>query len=119
MSGGSYEYLYVKCADEILTSSRMLRLMQDRLSGLPYAQLAAQETQEIIEECERFNQSVNHRLGRIAPVWKAVEWWDSCDSGESEVKKAMKEFLGRMKPALSRTPAPLPPPERPFTWLGD
>jgi hypothetical protein len=31
----------------------------------------------------------------LADVWKAVEWWDSCDSGEDAVEEALKKYRGR------------------------
>ena len=48
MSGGSYNYLHIKGADELLGMQSKLRDMSDRLAGLGYAQDAALETELLL-----------------------------------------------------------------------
>lgn len=96
MSGGSYEYLYVWADDlEQLVARRYhLKEMAERLSGLPYARDAAIETERILAAIERLQIQLQVRGEALKDVWKAVEWWDSCDSGEDAVKKALAEYRG-------------------------
>jgi hypothetical protein len=93
MSGGSYEYLFAKDIDDLLHNPE-LRNMADRLAGLGYARDAAAETEELILLLRQFQVRVEVRVKRLADVWKAVEWWDSRDSGEDAVKEALKKYRG-------------------------
>lgn len=96
MSGGSYDYLY-SCTDdlaELIGHRQQLREMSERLSGLPYARDAAIETERILAMIERAVIQVEVRCSGLTRVWKAVEWWDSCDGNEDDVKKALDEYRG-------------------------
>jgi len=95
MSGGSYNYLYCREPDELLDSLGDLEDMVDRLARLGYAQDAAEEAADMVLTV----RSVMVRLGvmqrRLSPVFKAVEWWDSNDSGEDGVKVALEKYRGK------------------------
>ena len=94
MSGGSYDYLYARFDDVIgeLDQHTHLIAMRDRLVGLGYAEDAARETDEVLLMLLQLQALLKTRHARLAPVWRAVEWWDSCDSGEDEVKKALERY---------------------------
>lgn len=94
MSGGSYDYLFVRDADEIFSRSEELRKMADRLAALGYAQDAAQETEDLICIMRQYEVRANTRIRRLSGVWKAVEWWDSGDSGEDGLIKALADYRG-------------------------
>lgn len=82
MSGGSYDYLYFHAPD--LGGRRgQLEAMAERLEGLPYAAKAAAATRRILAD-----------LGdeSLADVWHAVEWWDSADYGEEQVRDAVSKY---------------------------
>lgn len=104
MSGGSYNYL---CRafdlDDLLDRRGSLREMADRLAGLGYAEDAAKETEELLVLLNQWGVRAEVRRNRLAEVWKAVEWWDSCDSGPDGVRKALDELLNPTPPA---PPAP-------------
>lgn len=96
MSGGSYEYLYMWADDpaELISRKRHLKAMAERLSGLPYARDAAIETERILAMIERLEIQLEVRAQALADVWHAVEWWDSCDGGEDDVKEALATYRG-------------------------
>lgn len=97
MSGGSYNYLGLICYDdlaELLGKESDLRDMADRLAGLGYAQDAARETEELLTMLRQWRTRAEVRVRRLSDVWKAVEWWDSRDSSEDQVRKALAEYRG-------------------------
>ena len=94
MSGGSYDYLCYKDASDLFDYENQIRSMSDRLAELGYAEDAAKETEELILILRQFQNRVNARLERLQPVWRAVEWWDSGDSSEVGVKRALSEYRG-------------------------
>lgn len=99
MSGGSFDYLFVKDASDILAVEDDVQDMADALSRLEYAQDAATETKEILQALRDFRESMEFRLNRIASVWKGVEWWYSGDSGEDGVREALKEYRQKLEKA--------------------
>ena len=94
MSGGSYEYLCHKSADELLNQQDQLEHMAARLAGLGYAKDAAMETEELICIIRQSLVRIETRAARLSGIWKAVEWWDSCDWGEGRVKEALQKYRG-------------------------
>lgn len=99
MSGGSYNYLIHKDAGELLQGNGVgdLQAMSDRLAGLGYAVDAARETQEVLLQIRQAQNRIQTSIDRLRVVWRAVEWWDSCDSSESDLKKALGEYRGEQK----------------------
>jgi hypothetical protein len=82
VSGGSYNYLYLNAPD--LGGYRShLEVMAERLEGLPYATEAAVATRLILTALDD---------KALADVWHAVEWWDSGDIGEDQVREALAEY---------------------------
>jgi hypothetical protein len=96
VSGGSYNYLGSVCADlgGLLDQREDLRSMADRLAGLGYAEDAAAETEELLVMLRQWETRAGVRVRRLRDVWKAVEWWDSCDWGEKQVHEALKAYRG-------------------------
>ena len=94
MSGGSYEYLCFKDSGELLSggNDKMLQSMADRLSGLGYANDAAKETQELLQIIKQSRDRLDTIRERLSPLWRAIEWWDSCDSGEDDFKKVLNSY---------------------------
>lgn len=93
MSGGSYNYL---CHKEFTGHAALdgLESMVDRLSGLNYADDAARESAELLMIIRQFETRAEVISDRLRGVWRAVEWWDSSDSGEDSVKDALGEYRG-------------------------
>lgn len=89
MSGGSYDYLCWKEAGEILECEATIQQMADRLARLGYANDAAKETQLLLLEIRQAKNRLNVSIERLQNVWQAIEWWDSGDSSEKELQKAL------------------------------
>jgi hypothetical protein len=94
MSGGSYDYAcFARELDELLGHVHNLEALRDRLAGLPYARAAAVETERLVAKLRSWEVQARVAAERLGPVWHAVEWWDSCDSGEDRVREAVENFL--------------------------
>jgi hypothetical protein len=72
--------------------------MHARLAKLGYADDAAQATKQVIDLVEQLSNVVSQEL---ADVWKAVEWWDSSDSNEDELKNELQRFRDTVGWSLS------------------
>lgn len=87
MSGGSYNYLFLHSRG--LDCQRGdLEEMGKRLAGLDFAQDAAEATRRVLallDQAEAASQ-------KLAEVWRAVEWWDSGDSGQDQVRESVIEY---------------------------
>lgn len=94
MSGGSYNYLCYMDIDTIFNETRELESMIDRLSGLGYAADAAREAYELLLTIRQSQVRIEALLQRLSGVFKAVEWWDSADWTEKEVKEALRTYRG-------------------------
>lgn len=96
MSGGSYNYLYVWADDlgELINRRQDLKDMSERLSGLRWAKDAAIETERILAAIERLEIQLHVRAEPLAAIWRAIEWWDSGDSGEDAVREALAKYRG-------------------------
>lgn len=97
MSGGSYNYLGSICYDdlaELLGKETDLQAMADRLAGLGYANDAARETEELLVMLRQWKIRADVRVRRLLDVWHAVEWWDSCDWSEDQVREALGKYRG-------------------------
>lgn len=92
MSGGSYDYLCFKDSDVLMNMQPKIQEMVDRLAGLGYAKDAAKETEDLLLTIRQYEVRIDVMKERLYEVWRSVEWWDSCDSGEDEVKKALKDY---------------------------
>ncbi|MEV4033408.1 hypothetical protein [Streptomyces umbrinus] len=95
MSGGSYNYLHTH-AGGLEAQRGEIEEMRDRLDGLasdglPGAAEAASQTRAILQH---FDQAEELAQG-LSGVWRAVEWWDSCDGGEDDVREALTEMLAK------------------------
>lgn len=93
MSGGSYEYLCFKTDDDFVPYiDGGLARMADRLIRLGYAQDAAAETLSLIADLNAARIRADVARRRLNEVWRAIEWWDSCDSGEDAVRDALTKY---------------------------
>lgn len=92
MSGGSYDYLFVKDADNLAEHENVLEQMADRLAGLGYAEDAARETHETLLLLRQARVRLQARIDRLSGIWRAVEWWDSGDSGPSYLDEVLSQY---------------------------
>lgn len=96
MSGGSYNYLCYKDAGELVNQQADddLDRMVDRLAGLAYAQDAAAETEHLVLTIRQTRVRLQVMIDRLRPIWEGVEWWDSCDRSEEQLKEKLKAYRG-------------------------
>lgn len=100
MSGGSYNYLHQMWDLEDAESKlEELERMALRLEGLsetefPGCGAAAEMTRAFILKIETWQKHVNATVKHLGPVWKGVEWWDSCDWSSDQVRAELDELIG-------------------------
>lgn len=92
MSGGSYSYLFVKSAEEILDCEETLQQMADRLAGLGYAPDAARETYEALLVIRQYRAHMSAIIRRMSEVWQAVEYRDSNDYSDEDIREAIDRY---------------------------
>lgn len=91
MSGGSYCYLCHKDALSIASARRDLSDMRDRLKDLGYPD-AAKETDSILRVLDLQTEVLQAKIDRLNAVWRAVEWYDSADSGLEVIAVAVAAY---------------------------
>lgn len=84
MSGGSYNYLFVR---ELCTDTEDIERMAARLRELGHAD-AAEHTNQVVVSMNRAREL----QAQLAGVWQAVEWFDSCDWGPDDVTDAVTKW---------------------------
>lgn len=98
MSGGSFNYLcHTWDLDTLIDKQGDLEAMSQALAGLGYAKDAARETEELLVLLRQWENRATVRLDRLREVWKAMEWWQSCDYSEDTFKEALAEYRGESK----------------------
>lgn len=86
MSGGSYNYLY--CHVRGLEEQRAdIEKMAARLEASGYF-AAARSTRDVLYLLDGAEQAAQ----ALEDVWHTVEWADSGDSGEDQVRAAVEKF---------------------------
>lgn len=98
MSGGSYNYLYCHTGG-LETQRGDIEAMRDRLASLeadrvPGAARAARLTRYVLIHLDL----AEAKAQELADVWHAIEWWDSSDYGEDDVRKALAESQEKTDP---------------------
>ncbi|MDQ0791979.1 hypothetical protein [Streptomyces sp. B1I3] len=98
MSGGSYNYLYCHVSG-LETQRGDIEAMRDRLAGLeadriPGAARAARLTRYVLIHLDLAEQKAQE----LTDVWHAIEWWDSNDYGEDDVREALAEWWDKADP---------------------
>lgn len=92
MSGGSYDYLCHKFAEDWLAGPPyQAQQMADRLAVLGYHD-AAVAMNDLIAQVRIARARIEPLVDRLQPVMKAVEWMDSGDWTADAVASAVEEF---------------------------
>lgn len=92
MSGGSWNYLYAKDADEILGDVATMKAMRDRLVEHGIGGMILFDMNSLISHLESA-----HRLGdsdAMRAVWHEVEWKDSGDHSIDQLRHAAHAYNG-------------------------
>lgn len=96
MSGGSFNYLG-RCydSDDLIREHRSdLQEMAEFLGSLGYAEDAARESEELLCILNAALIRIDVRIKRLQPIWRAAEWWQSLDTSEDDLKKALAKYRG-------------------------
>lgn len=95
MSGGSWDCLCFDDIDKLCDREDNIQAMADRLASdnLP---LAAKETQELLATLRMFKNRISVLKERLEPVWRAVEWCDSCDTTHKDYIEIVEEHYKKL-----------------------
>ena len=91
MSGGSYDYMYGEEAEQLRWKGDLFNRMVDRLNGLGYEDVA-KDTVKFQQMIKRYFLTMEVMQNKLSPVWKAIEWCDSGDTGIESVCDAVREY---------------------------
>ena len=93
MSGGSWSYLYSKEIDDLMQydNIELLEDMADYLNSTGYEDVA-KDTRRLVEYIISAKIRIETLHEMLSPVFKAVEWYESGDSGKDSVDKAIEEY---------------------------
>ena len=93
MSGGSFNYLCFAELEDLFSGARSddMREMVDALCAAG-AEDAAAETERLMALCEGQLVRIKARHERLAGLWQAMEWWQSCDTGEADWRAALEQW---------------------------
>lgn len=92
MSGGSFNYLCFVDPGELLGRSEDLGHMVAELRALGYD---ARDVADRTEALLKLRDQIAAEMEALAGVWKAMEWWQSCDSSKEQVFIAIGEYRER------------------------
>lgn len=93
MSGGSWNYLYLKEIDDLMngSSTELLQDMVDRLNSAGFKDVA-KDTQRLVEYIKLASIRIETLFETLSPVFKAVEWFDSGDWGEETLNNEILKY---------------------------
>lgn len=93
MSGGSFDYLCDADIGDIANRIARLREMANSLQEFEGADEARLATLRVIERIVDLESSLTED---IKAVWKAVEWYHSCDWGRDQAQAAVYAYRGKV-----------------------
>lgn len=91
MSGGSFNYLYCKDTDELMSNTSDLEEMREYLISYGYEDIA-KDTQRLIEYIKSANCVIGTLKEMLEPVFHAVEWYESADWGKERMIEALEKY---------------------------
>lgn len=95
MSGGSFDYLCHKEADDFVAwIPDSIREMVDALAAYdtPEAKAASKHTARVVLQLEAWQRLMDEHLKMLRPIWKAVEWHHSSDYSKDAVHEALAAY---------------------------
>lgn len=96
MSGGSFDYLFLKRFDELLENSRTVDALSNALSELHPSSKAARDTEQVrtllIHASALLHQADNLLNAGLADVWQQVEYFYSNDVGKFQVGESVINY---------------------------
>lgn len=91
MSGGTYDYLCFTGMPEIIERTGDMERIEERLSQLGEIDIA-QDIHELVICCKKARYQISAMFDRLQDVFYAVEWYDSGDWNEEELKKELDKY---------------------------
>lgn len=92
MSGGSFDYLYSKDLGSLIEEPYLVESMYDRLQEIPQAKETLKKTEELLQKIQDIRNFYKENEGEFYRVWKAIEWYDSHDTGEEDMLKEIENY---------------------------
>ena len=100
MSGGSYDYLYLKSVGELMQNVEYLEDMKNALIQAGFEDVAL-DMQRLVEFITSAKVQISVLSLQLRDVMKAVEWYDSHDIGKDTLTEEIEEYR-RAKNARER-----------------
>ena len=91
MSGGNYDYLFLKEPEKLFKDHKQLERMAERLRELGHIRLS-NEIYMLLEKINHVRQCISMVSERQNDVWRAVEWMDSGDYTVENVNEAVEKL---------------------------
>lgn len=95
MSGGSFDYLCFKSAEQLFDRFNTVEGMLDELRVYKGSRDAVEHTAYMLRDMNETVLRLSRYLEEIKDVWRAVEWHHSGDVGEDQVLAALHLFNTR------------------------
>lgn len=95
MSGGHYdriEYWSFDLRGAVDSNSMELLRMASDLDDEGF-HAAAHETRVVVAKLREWDKQMAEHGRRLGPVWKAMDYWRSCDSSEDNFRKVAASFV--------------------------
>lgn len=92
MSGGSYGYFFLRDPEEVLCDRRTLSELATRLEELDPDGPATRDAKAMPKAVDGAFQVVAEMQPKLAGVFQAVEWLDSADYGEDQMRDALRKY---------------------------
>ena len=94
MSGGSFGYLCDRDITDVVIIpfelSRMVEYLEEHHPDHP----ATKDSRVLFDELQGLYDRFDPVMDALRPVWKAVEWYVSCDLGPDAVDGALRKYTG-------------------------
>jgi hypothetical protein len=100
MSGGSFNYLYSHRDWTLLNDCHVLEEMVDYLKEKAPGSMAHKLAKKQLKRLRKMKEiipEINIAQAQLEPVFKAVEWHVSCDTGEQTMMEAIAKFESKVK----------------------
>jgi hypothetical protein len=93
VSGGSYDYLYCKEAQELFNPyyTGLIDDMADVLLSMGYEDIA-RDMRRLSEYIKAAYNRVDVLSEKLKDVMRSVEWYESCDFGEDTLKEHLEDY---------------------------
>lgn len=97
MSGGSYDYLCSKSAEDLIVDFNVKKQLDNMIArldelGFDDVSLASKMLKKDYNDIEAILVKMQERIDKLSSVWRNVEWFDSSDYDLEHVTKSVEKF---------------------------